>query len=70
MVVVMLILHFVYTLLIFSNVWTGEGIYMFEEILDRRMNGDQQEVLIKWKGYKKTTWEPAENLVKRWKDYS
>lgn len=43
----------------------GEGIYMFEDISDRRMNGDQQEVLIKWKGYKKTTWEPAENLVKR-----
>jgi hypothetical protein len=37
--------------------------YEVEDIIDHRENGEIKEYLILWKGYRKPTWEPEENLT-------
>jgi len=40
-----------------------EEEYSTESVLDRRWRGNRWEYRVKWKGYKKHTWEPIENLT-------
>mmetsp|Transcript_20160 Transcript_20160/g.51972 ORF Transcript_20160/g.51972 Transcript_20160/m.51972 type:complete len:273 (-) Transcript_20160:412-1230(-) len=42
----------------------ADGIYTVERILQKRVRGQREEFLIKWRGYstKHNTWEPRENI--------
>ena len=44
----------------------GEEEYEVEAILDHRGGNhkNQQQYLVKWKGYPETTWEPQSNLMR------
>ena len=43
----------------------SEGIYIVENIIQRRIKNGRAEYLVKWKGYssKFNTWEPTENIL-------
>ncbi|XP_071953440.1 uncharacterized protein [Antedon mediterranea] len=43
----------------------GESVYAAEAVLKKRIVNDQEEYLIKWKGWsiKYSTWEPKENIL-------
>ena len=45
-----------------------ESKYIVEKILGKRKYKNRIQYLIKWKGYKKHTWEPRTNLIKDIKD--
>jgi hypothetical protein len=42
---------------------SGEPEWEVEAILDERKKGRQQQYKVKWKGYKRPTWEPATALA-------
>ena len=48
--------------------------WVVEKILKHRTSGDRLQWLVKWKGYDKPTWEPAEQFVghtqQDWKEYN
>mmetsp|Transcript_13778 Transcript_13778/g.19098 ORF Transcript_13778/g.19098 Transcript_13778/m.19098 type:complete len:181 (+) Transcript_13778:98-640(+) len=46
-----------------SNGPQPEGEYSTEAVLGRRWRGNRWEYRVKWKGYKRQTWEPVENLT-------
>lgn len=40
----------------------GSKLFEVEKILNKRIRNGGAQYLVKWKGYKKSTWEPKENL--------
>lgn len=42
--------------------------YVVEKVLDYRKKGDRQEWLVKWRGYDKPTWQPAEDFISGMQD--
>ena len=51
-----------------SNIMTSEemaaeGIYLVDQVLDYKKDGQKYLFLVQWQGYQEATWEPIENFV-------
>jgi hypothetical protein len=48
------------------------GEYLIDSVLQQKLTGKVEKVEVKWKGYKKTTWEPlqslGQSLRKQWEE--
>lgn len=42
----------------------GDELWVIERIVRQEKRGRSQGYVVKWKGYKESTWEPAKRLVK------